>query len=280
MRIDALLSDAVQQLSGSDSAQLDAEILLAHAINKPRSYLRAYPEVEPATEAEKAFSLLLARRLAGEPVAHLTGRREFWSLPLAISADTLIPRPETELLVEQALLQIPVDADWHIADLGTGSGAIALAIARERPRCQLLACDLSTAALGMAQSNAERLGITNITFRHCNWCSAFADDEVFNMIVSNPPYIAAADRHLSEGDVRFEPPLALVSGIDGLDAIRLIAAQADRHLAKSGRLLIEHGYDQGDAVRQILERHGYRHIQTLRDYNDRERLTLAGTSRT
>lgn len=280
MRIDALLDDAVQQLTDSETAQLDAEVLLAHAINKPRSYLRAYPEIEPAAKAEMAFSLLLARRLAGEPVAHLTGQREFWSLPLTISADTLIPRPETELLVEQALQRIPENAAWRITDLGTGSGAIALAIARERPDCQLLACDISPAALGIAQNNAAQLGLTNISFRHSNWCSAFADNETFNMIVSNPPYIAASDPHLSKGDVRFEPPLALVSGSDGLDAIRLIASQASHFLVNNGCLLMEHGYDQGDTVRQILERHSYRHIQTLQDYSHRDRLTVATACQT
>ncbi len=274
-RIDTLLEDAIQQFADSDSPRLDAEILLSHALNKPHTYLRAFEEVEVDSEMEQAFLLLVARRAAGEPVAHLTGEREFWSLPLQVSADTLIPRPDTELLVEQALERIPADADWHIADLGTGSGAIALAIASERPRCHIVACDISTAALAVAQANAQQLKLNNIEFRHSDWCSALADDEQFEMIVSNPPYIRAADPHLEQGDVRFESRLALVSGEDGLDAIRLILKQCKQHLTNHGWLLIEHGYDQGPQLRELFSSAGYTAPQTLQDSGQNDRLSLA-----
>jgi release factor glutamine methyltransferase len=274
-RIDTLLEEAARRFTGSDSPRLDAEVLLAHALHKPRSYLRAFAEAEVETETEQAFALLVARRAAGEPVAHLTGEREFWSLPIQVSADTLIPRPDTELLVEQALEHIPADADWHIADLGTGSGAIALAIASERPRCHIIACDLSTAALAVAQANAQKFGLNNVEFRHSDWCSALAEDEQFEMIVSNPPYIRAADPHLEQGDVRFESRLALVAGEDGLDAIRQILEQARQHLVSGGWLLIEHGYDQGLQLRELFAAAGYEGVKTLQDSGQNDRLSLA-----
>lgn len=274
-RIDTLLEEAARQFTDSDSPRLDAEVLLTHALHKPRSYLRAFAEVDVDAEIEQAFALLVARRAAGEPVAHLTGQREFWSLPLQVTADTLIPRPDTELLVEQALEHIPANADWRIADLGTGSGAIALAIASERPRCHIVACDLSTAALAVARANAQRLNLNNIEFRHSDWCSALAEDEQFEMIVSNPPYIRAADPHLEQGDVRFESRLALVSGEDGLDAIRLILEQAKQHLVKGGWLLIEHGYDQGQSMRELFDSAGYLNAKTLQDSGQNDRLSIA-----
>jgi release factor glutamine methyltransferase len=274
-RIDTLLENAARQFTGSDSPRLDAEILLAHALHKPRSYLRAFAEVEVEAESEQAFALLVARRAAGEPIAHLTGEREFWSLLLQVTTDTLIPRPDTELLVEQALEHIPADADWQIADLGTGSGAIALAIASERPRCHVVACDLSTAALAVAQANAQKLGLDNVEFRHSDWCSALAGDEQFEMIVSNPPYIRAADPHLEQGDVRFESRLALVAGEDGLDAIRLILDQAKQHLVSGGWLLIEHGHDQGQSLRELFTAAGYADAKTLQDSGQNDRLSLA-----
>lgn len=274
-RIDTLLEEASRQFTGSDSPRLDAEILLAHALDKPRSYLRAFAEREIEAGSELAFRLLVARRAAGEPVAHLTGQREFWSLPLQVTADTLIPRPDTELLVEQALEHIPAGAGWRIADLGTGSGAIALAIASERPDTHIVACDLSTAALAVARANAQQLGLTNIEFRHSDWCSTLAGDEPFEMIVSNPPYIRAADPHLEQGDVRFESRLALVSGADGLDAIRQILAEAAPHLVSGGWLLIEHGYDQGPTLRELLTAAGYAGAKTLQDTSQNDRLSLA-----
>ena len=263
----------------SDSPRLDAECLLAHALGKPRSYLMTWPEQQPGKQDMQSFNTLLARRLAGEPVAHLTGQREFWSLDLQVSADTLIPRPDTETLVEAALALFPPGAAWRVADLGTGSGAIALAIASERPACQVTACDLSVAALEGATANRERLGLNNVELRHSHWFSAFNDSDRFDLIVSNPPYIAEQDPHLAQGDVRFEPALALVSGADGLDAIRSIINEAANHLRPQGWLMLEHGPEQGKAVRALLQQAGYSRVETLTDLEGRERVTrgqLAG----
>ena len=275
--IGELLSNAQQRLTNSDSAQLDAEVLLAYAINKNRAYLRGFAEQELNAEQQQRFSLLIARRVAGEPVAHLIGEREFWSLSLKVTADTLIPRPETELMVEQALTLIPDNADknYRIADLGTGSGAIAIALASERSQTTITACDLSTAALAVAVENAKRHHTNNIEFRHSNWCSTFAADEQFDLIVSNPPYIPTDDPHMQSADLRHEPSFALASGTDGLDAIRLIAKQAQKHLCSDGWLLIEHGYDQGESVRKLLLSKGYRQVKTLRDIENRDRLCRA-----
>ncbi|MGD8741901.1 MAG: peptide chain release factor N(5)-glutamine methyltransferase [Granulosicoccaceae bacterium] len=279
-RIRALLNAASTELDAvSDSPRLDAECLLAHALGKPRSYLMTWPENQPDKQALQTFNALLARRLAGEPVAHLTGQREFWSLDLQISADTLIPRPDTETLVEAALAIIPAGATWRIADLGTGSGAIALAIASERPRCEVTACDLSVAALEIATANRDRLGLHNVTLLHSRWYSAFTDNDRFELIVSNPPYIAENDPHLARGDVRFEPGLALVSGPDGLDAIRSIISGAPRHLQAGGRLMLEHGLEQGNAVRELMQQAGFTQVTTLTDLEGRERVTWGQLAR-
>jgi release factor glutamine methyltransferase len=272
--IRSLLNAATTSLDAvSDSPRLDAECLLAHALGKPRSYLMTWPDRQPDKQTVQTFNALLARRLAGEPVAHLTGQREFWSLDLQVSADTLIPRPDTETLVEAALAVIPPGANWRIADLGTGSGAIALAIASERPACQITACDLSVAALEVATANRDQLGLHNVTLRHSRWYSAFTDADRFDLIVSNPPYIAEQDPHLAQGDVRFEPALALVSGADGLDAIRSIISGAPRHLRSRGWLMLEHGLEQGAFVRKLMQQAGLAHIETLTDLEGRERVT-------
>lgn len=271
----ALLDQASAQLANiSDSPRLDAECLLAHVLQQPRSYLLTWPERQAESGALQQFHTLLARRLTGEPIAHLLGEREFWSLQLEVSADTLIPRPDTETLVEAALALIPADAGWRIADLGTGSGAIALAIAGERPRSKVIACDLSVAALEIARRNRERFGLQNVELRHSHWFSACADDEQFDLIVSNPPYVAQDDPHLVQGDVRFEPRLALTAGVDGLDAIRAIAAAAPRHLRAGGWLLLEHGPDQGAAVRDLLQQHGFSGVRSMTDLAHRERVSL------
>jgi len=225
-----------------------------------------------STEQEARLRELIERRRKGEPVAYLTGRREFWSLELTVTPDVLIPRPETELLVEQALVRIPPDATRRIADLGTGSGAIALAIASERPHCRVTATDASPAALAVARGNARRLGIGNVEFREGEWFAPLAG-LTFDLIVSNPPYIATADPHLMQGDVRFEPRAALVSGGDGLDAIRLIAVQASAHLQHGGWLLLEHGYDQAAAVRAILGTNGLTDITSVADLAGHARVT-------
>ena len=233
--IKSTLTEARERLSATstESAYLDAEVLLSFVLNKDRSYLHAWPENTLAEAEVNQFEQLMKRRASGEPVAHLTGQREFWSMMLNISKDTLIPRPETERLVELALTLIPENTSYQIADLGTGSGAIALAIARERPQCIITATDASQEALAIAQYNAKQQKISNVVFRQGNWCEALIK-ETYQMIVSNPPYIESNDEHLSIGDVRFEPQQALESGKDGLDAIRLITQQARTHLRPGG----------------------------------------------
>lgn len=260
----AALRLAEQALSNHDSPRLDAEVLLAHILDKPRSHLHAWPEKTLDAEAAARFLSLLNRRAEGTPVAHLTGWREFWSLELNVTADTLIPRPETELLVELALARIASDAALAIADLGTGSGAIALALASERPRCRIVATDRSVAALRVAEANAARLGLRNVSLKNGDWLQAL-DNEQFDLIVSNPPYVAEQDPHLSRGDVRFEPPTALTAGPDGLDDIRHLIANARRWLRPNGWLLLEHGHDQGGAVLELLRKAGYKDRE---DYQD------------
>lgn len=243
-----------------------------HVCDLSRTQLITQGTDVPNPEQMQRLRELLARRQRGEPIAYITGRREFWSLDLQVTPDVLIPRPETELLVEQALAYIPVHANWFIADLGTGSGAVALAIAQERPGCKVIAADISQPALAIAQENAKRLGIENIEFRHGTWLEPFTG-EVLDMIVSNPPYIAESDPHLVQGDVYFEPRLSLVSGADGLNAIRAIAAGASSHLKSSGRLLLEHGSDQGSAVARILHYHSYHTIYCHNDLAGLQRVT-------
>jgi release factor glutamine methyltransferase len=274
MSIAELLQQAAARLSGiSDSARLDAELLLCQALDCQRSYLFTWPEREPDESQHAAFETLLARREQGEPVAHILGRREFWSLELAVSADTLIPRPETELLVEAALARIPPDEEWEIADLGTGSGAIALAIASERPACRVVAVERSKAALAVAQENARRLAIDNVEFVQGEWFAPLAGRQ-FQMIVSNPPYIPQQDPHLQQGDVRFEPRSALVSGDDGLDDIRHLITKAKNFLVHPGWLLLEHGHDQGAAVITLLQAANYQHTENLRDLLGNDRLAI------
>jgi len=275
-RIDELLTAAKAQLANSDTAQLDAEVLLAHVLDKQRSYLRAYPEVKPEKEAAQTYALLLARRAAGEPVAHLTGQREFWSLNLHVTTDTLVPRADTELLVETALqLLTTIKSDAiKLADLGTGSGAIALAIASECPQCEITATDLSTAALAVAKDNATHLQISNVHFIHSNWFSAFSDGELFDIIVSNPPYIPSADPHMQTPELKCEPEFALSSGEDGLDALRCIVQQASNFLSKNGWLLVEHGHDQGQAVQRLFTQNGFQNVETKQDIGGHDRVCL------
>lgn len=271
--LQSLLSTAAKALfATSDSPRLDAELLLAHALGKDRSYLRAWPERTPTPEQESEFEALLARRLAGEPIAHLLGVREFWSLALKVTPDTLIPRPETELLVERALLRIPTDRPATVADLGTGSGAIALAIASERPAARVLAMDRSPAALAVARDNARALAIGNMEFREGDWCAGLPAG-YFDLILSNPPYIAARDPHLAQGDARFDPRGALVSGPDGLDDLRRIIPGAWTCLKPGGWLLVEHGHDQGPAVAALFAEAGYRDIRDLTDLAGKPRVT-------
>ncbi len=272
-----LLAAAADSLDGDESAR-EVELLLGHALGRDRAWLYAHADDALAATDALRFHSLLMRRADGEPLAYIIGCREFWSLDLAVTTDVLIPRPETELLVELALQKIPQAADVDISDLGTGSGAIALALAHECPRAHVLATDASAAALAVARGNAERLGIRNVEFAQGDWCAALGVRK-FNLIVSNPPYIAAADVHLSRGDLRFEPPAALASGADGLDAIRAIVRAASAHLKPGGWLLLEHGYDQGAAVRELLEKSGFADVVTARDLEGRERATMAACSR-
>ena len=272
--VERLLREARQRLAAGDhdNAQLEAEILLAHVLGKTRTWLRTWPEQVPSAAQRQAFLDLVARRAAGEPVAYLTGERDFWDMRLRVTPDTLIPRPETELLVELALTHIPVDAAWRIADLGTGSGAIALALARERPRCHVVATDVSAAALAVARDNAARLGVTNIEFRHGPWLTPLAGERL-HLIASNPPYVHPDDPHLTRGDLRFEPAQALGSAPDGLRDIRDIAQQAREHLQPGGWLLLEHGYDQGEAVTGILTALGYENVACHRDLAGQARVS-------
>ena len=254
-------------------APADAEILLAHVLGRSRTWLYAHADAETCADARRRFEALLARRRAGEPVAYLTGSRGFWRFELRVNADTLVPRPETERLVELALERLPEDAAWRIVDLGTGSGAIALALAAERPRAVVVATDASEGALAVARDNARALGLGNIAFRHGDWFAPLAGER-FDLVASNPPYIALGDPHLDAGDLRFEPPAALSSGADGLDAIRAIAQGAPSHLSPGGWLLVEHGWEQGPAVRALFEAAGLVGVATHLDLEQRDRVTL------
>lgn len=272
-----LLAQGMQAMSidrATMETRREAELLLQHALHVDRAWLFAHADDEVDRVLTGQFRCYVSRRVAGEPIAYITGSREFFSLDLAVTPDVLIPRPETELLVELALEKIPREAVVQIADLGTGSGAIALAIAHERPNAQVLATDASAAALDVARGNARRLGLMNVEFAQAEWCTALGD-RVFGIIVSNPPYIAVGDAHLREGDLRFEPPLALSSGADGLDAIRTIARDARRHLVRGGWLLFEHGYDQGQPVREIFAANGYADAMTAHDLEGRDRISSA-----
>ena len=256
---------------GDEESAREAELLLGHALDRNRAWL--YAHADDALDAADAvrFHALLTRRAAGEPIAYLIGRREFWSLGLAVTPDVLIPRPETELLVELALERIAQNVKVDIADLGTGSGAIALALAHERPHARVVATDCSTAALAVARGNAGHLGIANVEFTQGDWCAALGSRK-FDLIVSNPPYIAAGDIHLQQGDLRFEPRAALASGADGLDAIRAIVRASPAYLHAGGWMLVEHGHEQAIAVRDLLEKSGFVEVFTGRDLEGRERV--------
>ena len=263
---------AQHALMGSDTAQIDAELLLAAAIGKPRTHLYTWPE-QILTPAQRSyFESVLERRVLGEPVAYIIGTRDFWTLNLRVNRHVLIPRPETELLVETALALVTTP-EAHIADLGTGSGAIALALASERRLWKVMATDMSIAALTVASDNASLLGIPNVRFRQGSWCEALEPAQ-FDLIVSNPPYIDAADPHLAQGDLRFEPRPALVAADEGLADIRALCSQASNHLKPGGWLLLEHGWTQGPAVRGNLEQNGFDALSTLKDLNGNDRVTL------
>lgn len=273
LRIDAALRQATERLSAvSESPRLDAELLLSRALDVQRSYLFAHPDDEMDADAAARFEAQVARRADGMPLAYLTGIREFWSMPLVVTKDVLVPRPETELLVEQALSRLPKRSTACILDLGTGSGAIALAIARERPACAIVATDIDSNAIAVARENARRQSVPNIEFLVGPWTEPVASRR-FDLVVSNPPYVAADDPAL--WNLRHEPRHALVSGDDGLDAIRHIANAAGAILHPGGDLLLEHGHDQHGAVREILVAAGWQHIEACRDLAGHERITIA-----
>lgn len=265
-----ILQITQSQLHNSDSPRLDAELLLAQVMNKPRSWLYTWPERVLTSDEQREFTSLIARRAAGVPVAYLTGRCGFWSLDLKVTTATLIPRPDTETMIAWALELIPIDAHWRIADLGTGSGAIALALAHERPSCCFTATDISSAALVVAEENARANKIVNVSFRQGIWFEPLAGAR-HELIVSNPPYVAEGDSHLA--NLRHEPVSALAAGADGLADLRLLIEKAPGSLQENGWLLLEHGWEQGAAVRDLLQQYGYHHIQTRRDPAGLERIS-------
>jgi len=256
-------------------ARIEVQMLLRSVLKVSRAWLLAHPERELDEAEDAVYRALLQRRLAGEPMAHILGEREFFGLNLKVTPATLIPRPETELLVELALERLPQQNGIHVLDLGTGTGAIALAIAHARPDVAVVAVDVSAAALAVARENAQRLELHNVSFQHSDWFSALAGQR-FDLIVSNPPYIAEADPHLKRGDLRFEPLDALASGPDGLDDIRHIVTRACAHILPSGWLLLEHGYDQAAAVRRILQQEGYMEVFSAHDLAGIERVSGGG----
>ncbi len=273
MSVRDALAAATARLGGGEDARTDAEWLLAHALGVGLGWLFAHATDALESEAAVRFDALVAARAAGTPVAHLRGRQGFWSLELEVAPATLIPRGDTERLVELALERLPADAPARVLDLGTGSGAIALAIARERPRAEVTAIDASAAALAVARRNAAALGLARVRMLEGDWFAPVAG-EVFAMVCSNPPYLADDDVHLALGDLRFEPRGALASGPDGLDDLRRIVAAAPAHLAPGGWLLLEHGWTQGEAVRALLAQAGFVDVHTARDLEGRERVGL------
>lgn len=277
MRLDLLLARAAQRLlnAGSPSARLDAEVLLCHVLEVDRTWLYTWGDREADAETEARFEALVAEREAGHPVAHLTGEREFWGLRLATSPATLIPRPDTETLVEAALAV--AGASGRLLDLGTGTGAVALAFASERPGWAVTGVDLRPEAVALARDNAARHGLGNARFLVSDWFAALDEeggDARFELIVSNPPYIADDDPHLARGDVRFEPRSALVAGDDGLADLRHLVEAARDHLALGGWLMLEHGAGQAAAVCEALAAAGYREVSSRRDLGGHERISL------
>ncbi|MEI8610760.1 peptide chain release factor N(5)-glutamine methyltransferase [Enterovibrio sp. Hal110] len=277
--IENALRDAALLLSEnrSPSPKIDASVLLCHVLDKPSSYLYTWSDNLLSEEEERGFNALLARRVNGEPVAYIIGYRDFWSLRLNVEPSTLIPRPDTERLVELALERLPV-GEGRVLDLGTGTGAIALSLASERQDIRVVGVDLRPEAVALAARNQQCNAITNAEFLQSSWFDNLGG-RTFTMIVSNPPYIDPEDPHLSQGDVRFEPKTALIADEHGLADIRHICQQSPQHLATGGWLLIEHGYDQGDVVRTIFSDAGFCNVETVQDYAGQDRVTLGRCSR-
>jgi len=271
--IGTYVNDAAAILSiGADTARLDAEILMGMVLRRPRSYLHTHPDrhLDPLEAAE--FEMLVRRRFSGEPIAYITGVKEFWSMPLRVNQHVLIPRPETELLVEKALARTPVDEATRMLDLGTGSGAVALAMARERPRAEVIGVDNSPEALRIARLNAQVLRIRNVEFLESNWFDAVRGQK-FHIVVSNPPYVINRDEYLMAGALRFEPQDALAGGDDGLEAIRAIIDRAHNYIVRQGWMLLEHGADQQKSVQRLLEAQRYYDIHCYQDLAGNDRVT-------
>lgn len=273
MRIDAALKSGTEQLTDiSDTARLDAEILLAHSLDKQRSYLYTWPEKLLNGQQYDVFNAALAKRTEGYPIAYIIGYQEFWSLKLKVTPDVLIPRADTELLVETALEKIIGLKKPKILELGTGSGAIALALATERPDSEITATDVSSAALAVATENSQTLTIENIHFIQSDWFSTVAKEQ-YDLIVSNPPYISPTDTHLL-GSIRYEPSGALVSENNGLHDLKCITFSAPNYLNAEGWLIFEHGYDQGESVSALLKAAAYQQISCLTDLSHNDRISI------
>lgn len=277
MQVQQWLQQAALQLNqaGNDSAKLDAELLACLVLQKNRAWLYGFSDQQLTQAQLQQLAPLLARRSAGEPIAYITGQREFWSLTLNTHPSTLIPRPDTETLVEWAL-ELPLASNAQVLDLGTGTGAIALALASEQPKWQITGVDYSQEAVGLAKSNAQLNQLEHVQFQQSNWFESIAGK--FELIVSNPPYIDSQDPHLNQGDVRFEPHSALVADKQGLADIEHIISQAPKFLQPNGWLLLEHGYQQAMAVQQLLQQHGFKNIETKKDLAGQPRITGANAS--
>lgn len=271
--LEALLVAATERLEGSGTAtpRLDAELLLCHQLDCSRTRFLTWPQQKADPEDCEAYHKLVAYRCEGTPIAYITGECEFWSLPLATSRDTLIPRQDTETLIEQALL-LPLPDDARVLDLGTGTGAIALALGSERYGWHVTGSDASSGAVALARRNGEALGLPGVSFMESDWFTNLGDER-WDLIASNPPYVAEGDEHLNQGDLRFEPHSALVAGDDGLDAIRLIAREAPAHINPWGWILLEHGYEQAEAVVDLLGEAGFRDLFSRRDLTGHFRVT-------
>ena len=256
----------------TDSPRLEAELLMGLMLRKPRSYLHAWPEQQLSELEAETYERLLRRRFSGEPIAYMTGIREFWSMPLKVTPDVLIPRPETELLVEKALLRLPEGEPVRVLDLGSGSGAVALAIARERPAASVIGVDISAEALEVARMNARLQKIDNVEFRESDWFDAVRGEK-FHVVVGNPPYVAEDDPHLGQGDARFEPRLALDAGPGGMECFRAIIDRAHNYIVRQGWLLLEHGPTQHMPLRRLLEAQHYHDITIHKDAAGHDRVT-------
>jgi len=271
------LQQSSQLIDVSDSPRLDIEIFLTHILQKNRTYLFTWPEKELTEDQANQFNQFFSRRLTGEPVAHIIGQREFWSLPLIVNNSTLIPRPDTELLVEAALglfSEDESDQTRRLLDLGTGTGAIVLALANEKKSWQCVGVDKEIAAVELAEKNRARFDLNNVKILQSDWFSALASEAAFDIIVSNPPYIDPTDKHLQEGDVRFEPLSALIADKKGLADLELIITKSPKYLTENGWLLVEHGHDQGAAVRDLFTANHFDDVNTFRDFGRNERVTV------